>query len=132
MSRIQLIRAAFVTMAVIFFLHIFAIYFYLYSYTWWFDLPMHLLAGTFSGILSLWLYWPRMANAGSYRKFAIAVAGALAVGLAWEFFEYFAGITQNGIGSYPVDTAKDLIVDTAGGAGAYLYCVISGNFHKTR
>lgn len=63
------------------------------------------------------------------RGLLVAIIGTVMVGLAWELFEYFAGITFNTVGDYPIDTVKDLIMDILGGYAAYLY-FIAQKFHK--
>lgn len=114
MTRIALLRSAFFVALVIAVLHILAVAFYLYSFYWWFDIPLHFLGGLSVGLTAL--YWR-----GRIAPFAAAAGAALAFGLMWELFEYAAGITLNGIGSYPLDTVKDLFLDAAGGLLAYLF-----------
>ncbi len=125
MIREHLLRLAFVTALLIAFLHISAVNFFLYWSYWWFDIPMHLLGGFFLGLLSLWflVFYSQKGFAFSQlQTLFVAVLGALFVGLVWELFEYSAGITFNSIGSYPLDTIKDLIMDVTGGYVAYVYC----------
>lgn len=128
MTRIHLFRLAFYIAVLVAAIHGLAVIFFLYSFYWWFDIPMHFLAGLCVGLFSLGLFCAEAkgcADPSSLRVLFIALAGALAVGLAWERFEYLAGITFNAIGNYELDTVKDLVMDVAGGYSAYLYFIIS-------
>jgi hypothetical protein len=135
MTRFHIIRLSFVTLAVILLLHLIAVTLFLYSYVWWYDIPQHLLGGFATGLFSLWIFSPKtqtgVGKMTSLRIMTIALVGAITVGGVWEFFEYYAGITQNTIGSYPLDTAKDLTMDVVGGYLAHVYFVAYGYFNKS-
>ncbi|MCR4311586.1 MAG: hypothetical protein NUV54_03425 [Candidatus Taylorbacteria bacterium] len=123
MKRLFLIRSAFFTAVVITILHIGASVFFLYSYYWWFDIPLHFLAGICTGFLSLWLRFDATKDTPA-RQLRTAVFGAFLFGVLWELFEYGSGITQNGLGNYSLDTQKDLAIDVLGAYGAYLFTVL--------
>jgi len=111
-------------------LQILAVMFSLYMFYWWFDIPMHFLGGFFVGILSLWSFFFAINYHGSpvtpLKVLVVGVLGALLVGLVWELFEYESGLTWNAIGSYQLDTIKDLTMDVLGGYTAYVYFVLKG------
>jgi hypothetical protein len=134
MTRFHIIRLTFVVLAVILLLHYVAVTLFLYSYVWWYDIPQHLLGGFASGLFLLWFFSSENRTGGgrmtSLRVMAIALVGAITVGLVWELFEYCAGITQNTIGSYPLDTVKDLAMDITGGYFAHVYYVARVFFNK--
>jgi len=46
--------------------------------------------------------------------------GALIIGVAWELFEYFTGLTFVVYGNYVFDTAKDFLMDGLGALAIYL------------
>ena len=133
MARFHIVRLTLIVAAVILLLHYLAVTLFLYSYVWWFDIPMHFLGGLASGLFSLWFYSSEIWSGGRkmthFEVLTVALVGALIVGLVWELFEYYAGITQNTIGSYPLDTAKDLAMDIAGGYFAHLYLVARKYFN---
>ena len=80
----------------------------------WYDELCHLLTpfSIMAAAALLWLRRSQTARQLSGSTFATAVAGAgLALGLAWEMFEYAIGILGDG-----VDTAIDLALDVTGSA----------------
>lgn len=130
-NRARLLRLAFIFAVLAVSLQVIAVSFYLLSYYWWFDNTLHFAGGLCVGFFSLWLYTgSREGGFSDTDKILLsAVLGALIVGIGWEIFEYSAGITSNTIGSYPLDTVKDLAVDVLGGYGAYCYFII-GKFYR--
>lgn len=132
MTRVHLFRLAFYTAVIVAALHILAVVFFLYSFYWWFDIPMHFLAGFCIGLFFLGLFCADDASrpAGSQRALFVALAGSLAVGLVWELFEYLNGITFNAIGNYRLDTVKDVVMDVTGGYAAYLHFVVNDCFGR--
>jgi hypothetical protein len=105
-----LIRYALALLAVMALLHVGAIIFYIYWSVWWFDIFMHFLGGIAAGLLALWLY-----SQGNRRgnEFWAALLGALIIGIAWEVYEYAAGVTY-ALDAYTFDTATDLVMDLVG------------------
>ncbi|MSU55183.1 MAG: hypothetical protein EXS46_01420 [Candidatus Taylorbacteria bacterium] len=101
---------------------------FLYSYYWWFDIPLHFVGGFCLASLTLWSFYPLILIGKRVPRrttvLFMAVAGSFVFGVAWEIFEYFSGITFNTIGSYPLDTVKDLIVDMLGGYLAHVLVAI--------
>ncbi|KKW25050.1 MAG: hypothetical protein UY67_C0001G0052 [Candidatus Kaiserbacteria bacterium GW2011_GWA2_52_12] len=83
---------------------------------WWFDIPMHLLGGVWAGYAVIWV----LQRKGWGVSLVHAVVGAFAIGVAWELFEYFWDMPRSPFMSYPLDTAKDLLMDILGGVVAYL------------
>ncbi len=84
---------------------------------WWFDILLHLLGGFWSVLALAWFF----SFFGIRLSFWQLFACGLAVGLAWEAFEYAFDIGGSNFMSYQADTAKDLIDDCLGGSlGAYL------------
>ncbi|MSR78560.1 MAG: hypothetical protein EXS59_00215 [Candidatus Taylorbacteria bacterium] len=128
MTRTQLIKQAFVILFIIVLLHISASVFFLYSYYWWFDIPLHFLAGCFAGSFTLWFFGKKLQKSTILFSLSYVLMGTFIVGTSWELFEYFASITQNSIGSYPLDTLKDMAVDLLGGVSSFVY--FSLNRHR--
>lgn len=83
----------------------------LYWRLWWLDIPMHVLGGVWAGLCGAWL----VARRGHSFSIIGCVAFALAVGVAWEIFEYSVGLTDSPFMSYQLDTAKDILMDCVGG-----------------
>lgn len=92
-------------------LHTLAIHYYLYWRFPYFDMLPHSAAGIMVGIL---LYFLARHKLEAKDAWWLAFLGAIAVGIAWEFFEYGAGVTKNEPGIV-FDTLKDLTMDTLGG-----------------
>ncbi|MBI2475761.1 MAG: hypothetical protein HYV67_00780 [Candidatus Taylorbacteria bacterium] len=129
MVRTRLLRLALYTAILVAALHVLAVVFFLYWSYWWFDMPLHLLGGFSVGLFSLWIFGGgRRAHypPSSLRVLSVAVSGALVVGLAWEFFEYSAGLTFDPLSNYTLDTVKDLTMDVVGGYLAHLYFFVKG------
>ncbi|MEX0917204.1 MAG: hypothetical protein WDZ90_01650 [Candidatus Paceibacterota bacterium] len=105
----------------IFALHLLATLFYFYWTLWWYDIMMHGLGGFFVGLSTLWFFYlsgyvqaPRNSLIFFY-----GIVSALVVGVLWEVFEYIVGATNRD--EYMFDTFLDLLMDIAGGLGAYYY-----------
>lgn len=127
MTRTRLIKQAFIILLIVVLLHISASVFFLYSYYWWFDIPLHFLAGCFAGSITLWFFGKRLAKSFFLFTLAYVLMGTFIVGTSWELFEYLSGITENGIGSYPIDTLKDVAVDLLGGVFSFIYFSLNRN-----
>ncbi len=103
----------------------------LYNVYWlfrWFDIPMHILGGLMVGLftqtgIDYLVHFKKREDAliglnsiVYRRRFSIIFIFVLAVGVAWEFAEWYFGITD-GLGSISrLDTIKDVIDDIIGGA----------------
>jgi len=134
MTIIHVIRLALIVAIFVAFLHGAATIFFLYSFYWWFDIPLHFLGGFCAGLISLYFYSffhsQKSRPKTSFWLLVAAIFGTIAVGLVWELFEYSVGITFNTVGDYFLDTVKDLIMDILGGYAAYLY-FIARKIHKS-
>jgi uncharacterized BrkB/YihY/UPF0761 family membrane protein len=95
----------------------------LYFTIWWYDIPMHILGGMFSAILSLWVYFfsSFFKNQKWDKKTILRVIliGTAFVGVSWEIYEFVLGLTANAFGSYPFDTIKDILDDFIGALVVY-------------
>lgn len=120
----KLLITAFISIAFMAIVHVIASKFYLYWTIGWFDNVVHFMGGFSTGLFALWLYYisgifPKTLPA---RKEILikSVLFVLVIGIGWEIFEYFNGLTQSTEG-YPLDTLHDLISDLAGAviAGEY-------------
>jgi|SRR3989344_1444557 len=89
-----------------------------FFYWRWFDIPMHFLGGFFAGGVSLWIFFNQLKN--DREIFLATFFGALIIGVAWELFEYFTGLTFVVYGNYVFDTAKDFLMDGLGALAIYL------------
>lgn len=89
---------------------------------------MHFFGGFVSALIILSVMaWRRDVSQSlskSSASLALALLGALVVGVLWEVFEYQAGLVWNAIGDYPLDTGKDLVLDIVGGYVAYRYFLV--------
>ncbi len=83
---------------------------------WWWDILLHFLGGLWVGLAGAWVF----SRIGIRLGLLQCIAIALAVGLAWELFEYIFGLIGSRFMSYEMDTIKDLCDDMLGGALAYV------------
>ena len=98
-----------------------------YFSIWWFDIMMHFLGGLLAALVFIRVLYVGNWFGYDFRKhttFFINILGAvLVVGLAWELFEVFAGMTE--ITALDIrDTIEDLIMDTLGAIVACGYYLL--------
>lgn len=87
-----------------------------YQEFFWFDMPMHFLGGLASFLLLVYLMHEKCANHHFHKSFLVKILFlALAVGVAWEVYEYLAQIIISHDRWNYVDTLSDLLFDTIGG-----------------
>ena len=84
---------------------------------WWYDIPMHMLAGLVVGLWGSALASRR--DVKPYQALIFVLLTAFAIGVMWEIFEVSVGITRGEPG-YWADTIKDLVDDCLGAAAAVL------------
>ena len=87
-----------------------------YLTVWWWDIPMHFLGGLWAGLFGLW-FFKRLKKSA---PISTAITVAICIGISWEIFEYSFAVARSVFMSYPIDTAKDLLMDTLGGITAGL------------
>lgn len=110
MDRRHFLLASFLVLVVLTVLDFVGIFYSLYWRIWWYDIPAHILGGICVALGAAWLQV-------LYHKtptLLFCVVAALGVGIAWEIFEASFALTQ-----FPqdtLDTIKDLLDDTIGGA----------------
>lgn len=90
-----------------------------FSWFWtyrWLDIPFHFVGGA----LLTWLCFLIIAiyRKSFYIPWILALAIPCVLGLIWEMVEVYAKVVQMPPG-YGLDTAKDLLVDIAGGLVVY-------------
>ena len=93
-----------------------ALHYYLYWRIFWFDNVSHLLGGLTVGLFIAWLYTVRSLPIGILPCMFVAFA----IGAEWEVYEYVSRFPISPFMSYPLDTAKDLLMDVIGGAMAWI------------
>lgn len=125
----------FITISVIALLHISALQFYLYWRLWWFDILTHFLGGFWVGISFLWFFFQSgfvniIRNDRNY-NLAVAFLSSLSVGVMWEVFEYYFGISNTVASNYAIDTVTDISMDLVGGFAAYCYFIFK-NYHEVK
>jgi len=106
-------------------LHYAATVFSLYWSIVWFDILMHFLGGLFIGLLALYLFFTsgliKYPCTHKIVVFSVVVGSVLVVGLTWELWELFVGLSD--VLSDQGDTVLDLILDIFGAVVAYMYGV---------
>ena len=96
-----------------------ALYWHLYFYIGWLDIPMHFLGGLWLGLFALAWYYraplPKKKDTTTLFVFTLAVSVAMAIGLAWELFELSAQTFIERASAHDlVDTLGDLTNDLLG------------------
>ncbi len=98
--------------------------FYLYLSVPWVDTILHFFAGSSVGMASFLVlgHFSAFSEFGKTKKIILAVTVGLSVGLLWELYELYFGITfwSDGI-LYFKDTASDLSMDIVGSLAGALY-----------
>lgn len=96
-----------------------AVYWHLYFYVWWLDIPMHMLGGMWVALFALSSYY-RLTNVSTKDTsplfvFAFAIAITMIVGLSWELFEFSAQTFIERAHVFDIgDTLSDLVNDFIG------------------
>ena len=84
---------------------------------WWYDIIMHFLGGFLTILILLWIdRWRGTALTGTFTQIFLWI---MVVGLAWEIYELFFGLTFIDARGYRFDTVLDLIMNTIGASIAY-------------
>ena len=91
-------------------LHIFGLIHFLYWQYRWLDIIAHLLGGVWIGFNVLWIGAVRSKTS----PVLFCAAAGLGIGMLWEVFEAYFGITSFPIDAF--DTTKDLVMDMLGSA----------------
>lgn len=113
--RITVFFSVLITIALI---HIVSSEFYLYWKYLWLDVPMHILGGIAVALGFSLLPFFRIRLKQCYTTRIWYVSVVFAVGVFWELFEFFAGISIHEPG-FVLDTTTDLIFDTVGALLGY-------------
>jgi hypothetical protein len=107
-----------------------ALYWHLYYFIWWLDIPMHFLGGLWVALFSLaWLFRSPYVGSNERSPFFVwmfALAVTLLVGLVWELFEFnlstIVGFSERDLG----DTLLDLVMDVAGAVSGTVFFLKMG------
>jgi uncharacterized BrkB/YihY/UPF0761 family membrane protein len=100
----------------------------LYIKFWWYDVLLHYLGGMWIALATYWIAFhsryishPRNTIA----NIALLVIGmTMLVGLGWEIFEYYFGISLAPGEQYVIDTTQDFIMDFLGAATIVVFVVL--------
>jgi len=90
----------------------------LYYIFWWFDMPMHIIGGFWSGLIIVLIFFKRFKNKGltnNKRSIIFFLAGIFFIGILWELYEYFIELFIRFDIANLVDSISDLFFDLAGG-----------------
>jgi len=123
MKRQQILFASFWVILSIGIINFLGCKYYLYWTYRWLDIPVHIVAGAGVALATLWFltFFERFLTINRYKTkilFAVLVV-ILFVGIIWELFELWGGITYLDDHGYRFDTIKDLVDDTIGAMIVY-------------
>ncbi len=102
-------------------LHMFALKLYLYWTTWWMDIINHFLGGVVFAIISF-IFWKNVLKKDVV-DFFIVILSVLFIGILWEIFELYFGLTFVDAKGYVIDTILDIMMDITGGVCSYIYYI---------
>ena len=120
MDRKKLLKHLVVLMFFIFIMNLLANGFYWYFSIWYFDIIMHFFGGFWVSLFFVYVFSMTSGTQWNSLFFFRVLVSALAVGIFWEFYEYFLNIVSVEIFDSE-DTASDVFFDLAGGLCAILY-----------
>lgn len=119
----QLLTEILILSAITAVFHKMALVLYLYWTTSWFDLIMHTLGGILVGLIAGFIFYVtgfvKIPNRHYLNSFLIITGSVLIVGLIWELWEIFTGMTN--VLSDEIDTIFDVVMDLVGASIAFLY-----------
>ena len=123
MGKQKILYSSAFVLIVVAFVNYFGCKFDLYWTYRWLDIPVHMLGGLSVGLAALWL-WVHSMHLKVVKTFRMKALGVvifsiLLVGISWELFELWGGITDMSDKGYWFDTIKDLLDDSVGAMIAY-------------
>lgn len=105
--------------------HLVATYLKLYWSLPWIDRVPHFTGGALAALSVLWFAYISGYIHVKHRSeiviFSLAIVSALVVGLLWEIFEVYFGITLVSSRGYFLNNGQDIVMDIIGGAFGYAY-----------
>lgn len=117
----QLLFAQFTILGITALLYFAGFVLYLQWVFWWYDIVLHFLGGAWVVLALLWM----LSLRGVQVSWATCIAVTIAVGIAWECFEFLIGAPRER--NYLFDTSLDLLMDVIGGVVAVIIVFRNGN-----
>jgi len=103
--------------------HYLCLVLFLYWTVWWSDIVMHFLGGLIIGLISIFIFYTsgliNLKKENTLIVFITTIGFVLIVGMSWELWEIFAGLTS--ILKDQTDTIIDLIMDIVGALASIFY-----------
>ena len=124
MLKKEIFKRAFWTLFAVGVLNLVATELHLHWSLWWIDVILHFLGGLCVALFALWLGSVKsdLKNWRQGKILLVALAGAIFVGILWEIYELYVGLTFLSDGArYFADTGSDLMMDFVGGIFGFLY-----------
>ena len=104
MKRIYFFILPLIFATLVLILHVYGMEHQLYAKIWWYDIILHFLGGVSIALFA------RIFS----KKWWVIVGTVFCAAIAWEIFEYIAGIAVLPGQSYWPDTIKDICMGTLG------------------
>lgn len=122
MLQSKLFKSFLITLIGVSLLEVVAMKLYLFSTIFWFDMVMHFAGGFFISMFVLWcMTWFQNEDYSYMTLLLYGLVGTVVVGICWELYELYFGITFIDSADYWSDTGMDIVMDTFGGMVAVLY-----------
>ncbi len=118
MHKKPMFKEMFVTLLLIWVLHLLGIYLYLYWLFNWYDIVLHFLGGVWVSLIIIWIL--SILEVQDKKMFFYVLLSIIIIGFSWEIFEYLTGITGPTFIEL-IDTIKDLLNDTLGALIGFVY-----------
>ena len=117
-----LFKPFFIILVLVGALDLVATYLHLFDTIMWFDMIMHFSGGFFISSAVLLIFTRKFDRTFSYGELLLwGLGSAVVIGVLWECFELYFGITYFWSPSYWGDNGMDVTMDTFGGLIAVWY-----------
>ena len=116
MLQSKLFKPFIITLFSVGLLELVTIKLHLFITIFWFDMVMHFFGGFLAGMFALWvLTWKKQRNFSYGQMLLWGMGMAFVIGIIWEVFELYFGITYIHLPDYWSDNGMDIIMDISGG-----------------
>jgi hypothetical protein len=123
MNKTRILKHLFLLMFFIFIANMLALKFYWYSLIWYFDVIMHTLGGFWVGMFFLYVFERNKKSFNNSSLFFKVLFATLAVGILWEFYEFYIYQYISQIPFDYIDTSADIFFDLLGFWASYFYFI---------
>jgi hypothetical protein len=132
MTDSKLFKSFLITLFGVGIMEVITIKLYLFLTIFWFDMVMHFFGGFLVSMFIVWILTWHGKKVSYGQMLLWGVGGAVVIGVLWECFEVYFGMTSLSSPLYLQDNGMDVVMDTTGGLVAVLYSYIKIRTSKFR